>query len=308
MKKIAIGADIGGSHISCSLFDIETNQMVNEQIIRMPVDSMSTKENILNNWSKAIEKVTGDRKIDTLAGIGFAMPGPFDYPNGVAWFKGVQKFESLYGVNVNEEIKGRLGLSGEFRVRFLNDASCFAIGEAWIGEASGYKRVIALTLGTGFGSAFIRNGLPIAGVDGIPDDGFLYHIPFQKSVADDYFSTRWFLKEFEKTGGKQITGVKELTNLAGTDIAIQRIFKKFGMNLGRFLAPWVNRFNAECIVLGGNISKSYPLFQEALKNSFDENDIAVTVSVSGLDETAALFGSAKLCDDVFYEQLFFQND
>ena len=303
MGKWTIGTDIGGSHITCQLFDLETNQILNVQKVRMAVDCHSSHDEILNTWIGAIKKVMDGKNIENISGIGFAMPGPFDYQNGVAWFERVEKFESLFGVNVREEMKKRLDLPADFPVRFLNDASCFAIGEAWIGQGSGYKRLIALTLGTGFGSTFIRNGLPVSGKEGIPDDGFLYHIPFLESVADDYFSTRWFVKEYNKTTGKQISGVKELTDHAKTDLANRKIFKTFGTNLGHFLSPWIKLFNAECIVLGGNISKSFPLFQNELKDLFDESEIEVAISVSNLDETAALFGSAKLCDDDFYEQL-----
>ena len=46
----------------------------------------------------------------------------------------------------------------------MNDASAFAVGEAWAGSASDFNRSLSITLGTGFGSAFISNHIPI--VDG----------------------------------------------------------------------------------------------------------------------------------------------
>jgi len=73
-----------------------------------------------------------------------------------------------------------------------------------VDPVSKFKRIVALTLGSGFGPAFIKNGLPVAGENGIPDDGFLCHVPFQKSIADEYFSTRWFLNEFRNQTGKEI--------------------------------------------------------------------------------------------------------
>jgi len=194
-------------------------------------------------------------------------------------------------------------LSPDFSIRFLNDASCFAIGEAWLGEAANYKRIIAITLGTGFGTTFINNHLPVAGVDGIPDDGFLYHIPFQHSIADDYFSTRWFLKEYNEKTGKQVADVKELVSLANTDSESLEIFHRFGENLGSFLVPWIEKFNADCIVLGGNISKSFPLFQKQMVEQFEKYGLQTAICLSKTDETAALFGSAKLCDNNFYRDI-----
>ena len=302
--KLAIGADIGGSHITCQVFDIENQIPYENTLVRISVDSHASKNEIIESWSEAIKKTAETVGLNNLAGIGFAMPGPFDYPNGIAWFNAdVQKFEHLHGVDVKSELIIELGLSPDFSIRFLNDASCFAIGEAWLGEAANYKRIIAITLGTGFGTTFIKNKLPVAGVDGIPEDGFLYHIPFQHSIADDYFSTRWFIKEYNEKTGKQISDVKELASFAETDSKSRGIFEKFGENLGSFLAPWIVKFNADCIVLGGNISKSYPLFKMKMEEQLEINGLNTIICLSKTDETAALFGSAKLCDDDFYNQI-----
>lgn len=307
MKKFAIGADIGGSHITCQLFDLHQNKPVEKLVVRKSVNSQASKDEIIDAWANALQKLILSIEVNDLAGIGFAMPGPFDYENGIAWFKGVQKFDHLYGINIREELQQKLHLSEEISIRFLNDASCFAIGESWMGVASGYKRIIALTLGTGFGTTFLKNGIPVAGEDGVPEDGFLYHIPFEKSIADDYFSTRWFINEYLERSGNKVSGVKELANKAITDAECREIFQVFGGNLGSFLSPWVNQFNADCIVLGGNISKSLSLFKYELEESLKSDGLNIPVLLSGLEESAALTGSAKLCDDVYYKQFSTKN-
>ncbi len=304
MKKWSMGVDIGGSHITCQLFDLNANKLEPGTRIRIPVDGNASKESILNNWVNAIKQTTSNREINNLAGIGFAMPGPFDYRNGVAWFdKNVDKFQNLYGVDVKAELLQKLNLSANFPIRFLNDAASFAVGEANLEPGSKYKRIIALTIGTGFGTTFIKNGLPLAGEDGIPEDGFLYHIPFQKGIADDYFSTRWFLNEYKKRTENEVTGVKELVENAKNDRLAKELFAEFGNNLGSFLIPWIQSFNAGCIILGGNISKSFSLFEEKMKNQFKLKGIEIFICQSTLDEDAALIGSAKLCDDNFYSKL-----
>ncbi len=304
MQKLSMGIDIGGSHITCQLFDNVTNKLIPESKVRVEVDGNGSTENILGSWVKAIQQTISNQQINDLAGIGFAMPGPFDYLNGVAWFdKNVGKFHDLHGVDIKTELLQRLHLPTNFPIRFLNDAASFAIGAANVEPASKYKRIIALTLGTGFGTTFIKNGLPVAGEDGIPDDGFLYHIPFQKSIADEYFSTRWFLNEYKNQTGKEISGVKELVELAAGNKTVKKMFSLLGTNLGDFLTSWIQQFNAECIVLGGNISKSYPLFESALKSVFKNNKIITEIIPCELDENAALIGSARLCNDAFYQKL-----
>lgn len=303
MNRISIGADIGGSHITCRLFDLDKNEFADDRRVRIAINSQASAHEILAGWSKAISETAKNHHLQALQGIGFAMPGPFDYPGGVAWFRGVQKFEALYGVNVGQELQSRLGLPPDFPVRFQNDAVCFAIGESLHGRAASFSRILAITLGTGFGTTFIHNHLPVAGREGVPDDGFLYHVPFGNSIADDHFSTRWFLREYENLTGEQVHGVKELAAMAETNDAALRLFRTFGENLGLFLAPWLKTFGAGCLVIGGNISASFHLFGEALKIAFDEAGIQIEILLSALQEDAALMGSASLCDNLFYERL-----
>jgi glucokinase len=307
MNRIAIGADIGGSHITCQLYVLNTNKLVEGTRIRQPVDCHAEKEVLLEAWKSALSNAARGFDFSLLAGVGFAMPGPFDYPAGVAWFEGVQKYESLYGVNVRREILDHFNLPDEFPVRFLNDASCFAIGESFLGGASDMKRFLTITLGTGFGTTFINDHLPVAGEDGVPPDGFLYHIPYGESIADDNFSTRWFQKVYLEKTGKKLTGVKELVELAKTETTAQDIFKTFGKNMGAFLAPWLRDFRAEGLVIGGNISAAHSLFLNELKLEFEKALLKIRVVVSALQEDAALSGSASLCDNALYSRLISKN-
>ncbi len=303
MEKIALGIDVGGSHITCQLFDLEENNPLSNSKQRFSMDSNGPSDSILNGWVEAIHLTAETLEISELEGIGFAMPGPFDYVNGIAKFEGVPKFRELYGINIKSELIRRMKLSDEFKIRFLNDATCFAVGESWLGKVSNYDRVIALTLGTGFGTTFIKNGLPVAGNEGIPNDGFLYHIPFKNAIADDYFSTRWFINNYNEKSDTTISGVKELAKMAMNEKIAREIFQEFGANLGTFLAPWVKQFKANAIVIGGNISRSYKLFQKTLEDHLGKT----IIMVSEMEENAALAGGARLCDNAFYEELLKTN-
>jgi len=307
MNRIAIGADIGGSHITCQLYELDAKKLVEGTRIRQPVDCNAEKKVILEAWVSALSNAARGFDFSLLAGVGFAMPGPFDYPGGIAWFEGVKKYESLYGVNVRKEILDHFNLPDAFPVRFLNDASCFAIGESYVGGAKNMNRFLAITLGTGFGTTFINNHAPVAGEDGVPVDGFLYHIPCGKSIADDHFSTRWFQKVYLERTGKNLTGVKELSELAKTEAIAREIFKTFGENLGAFLAPWLKDFKAEGLVIGGNISAAHHLFLNELKQEFEKASLKIRVVVSALQEDAALSGSASLCDNALYSRLISNN-
>src|SRR5680860_984242 len=89
-------------------------------------------------------------------------------------------------------------------------------------------------------------------------------------IADEYFSARWFLNEYQKQSGVDILGVKELAKLAENDSTAKELFNDFGKNLGSFLVPWIQKFNAECVVIGGNIAKSYTVFDRKMNLQFQK--------------------------------------
>jgi len=302
-EKYAIGVDVGGSHISSVLVDVSSGNIITESLSEVKVDNQASANEILDNWAAAIAQTMLFTDREKLIGIGFAMPGPFDYKNGVALLKNVAKYDSLYGMNIGDELKKRLELPGEMPFRYSNDALSFAIGECWGGEASKYKNVVAITLGTGFGSAFLSNGVPVIEGDRVPESGYVYHIPYKEGIADDYFSTRWFLGEYKRRTGITCSGVKEIADRVGNDEAAKTLFDDFGSNLANFLVPVLATFDADCLVIGGNISRAYPLFSAAFQRVLCERNINIEIMISELMESAAMVGSARLLDEEFWTKM-----
>lgn len=304
-KRIAIGVDIGGHHIACNAIDICKNEIIAHSEAEECVNNKASADEILYLWTKAI--TTTLNKIDKteLAGIGFAMPGPFDYANGIALFtKDVQKFEHLYGINIGAALRESLALPQDIRFRFINDATAFGIAETWIGKAMNDSRTIALTLGTGFGSAFFKNGLAVLEDEKVAKSGCLWHVPFNGGIADDSFSTRWFVNNYFQRSGKKIDGVKGIAIEAkNSDKIAQELFKEYGTNMGVFLSPWLKEFEAQSLVIGGNIIGSFDLFGEHLKAVLTSNHLNTKIYLSELMETAAIVGAARLIDDNYFENV-----
>lgn len=302
-QKLAIGADIGGSHISCAAVDLSTGKVIRETLAGRTVDNQAHAFEIISVWTEALKEVLSKVDAEKVGGIGFAMPGPFDYVKGISYIKGVAKYENLYGFNIGDAILSKLGVPADFGIRFMNDASSFAVGEAWGGKASSVKRSISITLGTGFGSAFIDNKIPVVDGPEVPKLGCVYHLPFNGKIADESFSTRWFISSYKRITGKEVNGVKELADLAGTDEKARELFIEYGSNMGIFLAPWLNGFRAEVLVIGGNISNAYNLFGEVFEEKLKSENCNCRVEISDLKEDAALLGSAYLFDDYFWKSV-----
>ena len=302
-KKIAIGTDIGGSHISCAAIDLLSGKIIRDTLTERPVDNQAPANVIIGAWSEAISSALKKVPREQVKGIGFAMPGPFDYVKGISYIRGVAKYENLYGINISDAVSVNLGIQDGFLIRFMNDASSFAVGEAWQGSASGFNRSLSITLGTGFGSAFISDRIPIVDGPEVPKLGCIYHLPYKDGIADDYFSTRGLLSRYKKLTGKELSGVKELSALAVTDKQVRELFIDFGDNAGMFLAPWLKIFRAEILVIGGNISHAYNLFGEVFEERLRKENCFCKVAISKLKEDAALLGSAFLLDDNFWKSV-----
>lgn len=302
-KNIAIGIDIGGSHISCGAVNLLINELLPNTCFEAKVDNTASADEILNTWVATIEKTLLVAGKDHLAGIGFAMPGPFDYANGIALFERVEKYLKLYGVHVDSEIRSRMKLPSEMPVRFMNDATAFAVAEAWIGVGKEYKNLIALTLGTGFGSAFISQGIPVLEGESVPEMGCVWHLPFGDGIADDYFSTRWFEKSYFSVTGRKVNGVKEIADLYHSDQNARNLMHEYGNNMGEFLSPWIKKFDGQHIVIGGNITGAFDKFGQSFTHALANKGIQAGVSLSVLKENAAIIGAARLIDEAFFEKV-----
>lgn len=299
-KSIAIGTDIGGSHISCAAVDLVSGKILKDTLTERVVDNQAQATKIIAVWADALSAVLEKVSLEKVKGIGFAMPGPFDYVKGICYIRGVAKYENLYGFNITDAIASSLDVPEDFLIRFMNDASAFAVGEAWAGSASKANRSLSITLGTGFGSAFISNRIPIVDGDEVPKMGCIYHIPYRDGIADDYFSTRGLLGRYKSATGKELNGVKELAELVSSDKIVSDLFNDFGENAGLFLAPYLKKFKAEILVIGGNISHAYALFGNVFENRLKKEGYRGEVAISTLKEDAALLGSAYLLDDSFW--------
>lgn len=286
-KPLVLGVDIGGSHITAAIVDLETGIILPGSYKRRFVNARDDSETILNSWAAVITEV-----LNTAPGeqkkIGIAMPGPFDYERGISLIKEQEKFQSLYKINVKDALAERLNIRAE-EIRFINDAAGFLKGEVFAGAARNLSSVLGLTLGTGLGSAVY--------VEGTAYDAALWDSPFQGGIAEDRLSTRWFIKRYLHLSGKTVEGVREL--MAEKNEFSAAVFNEFGENLAKFMIPFIKQYQSDRVILGGNISLAYESFAGGLNSVLSENNIPAVIRTSQLHENAALIGAAS-CWELFF--------
>ena len=281
---VVLGVDIGGSHLTAALVNGNTKEFVAGSNTRIRVNSSGRAAEILNTWSSVINDIFKKYSV-TQRRIGIAMPGPFDYENGISLIKGLDKYESLYKLNVKELLAQQVHIlpSG---IRMMNDAACFLRGEVYHGAAQGYDHVIGITLGTGTGTAIHHQG--------VTEDANLGPSHFMDSIADEYFSTRWFVKQYAERSGNTVKDVKALSELYAAEGNVKEIFSEFAKNLTIFLEEFVRKEKPEIIVMGGNIAQCSDLFLVDLERELKSAGVTIPIVKAQLGEDAAILGAASL--------------
>ena len=283
-NKTVIGVDIGGSHITVGLVDIEEHKFIENTLIRKSVNGDGSSEDILEAWTAAIMKVI-KLYSENIKHIGIAMPGPFDYKQGISWMQNMNKFENLYGINIKQKLSEKLNIP-QNHIFFRNDAEAFLAGEIACGAARGFDNAIGITIGTGLGTAVHKNGKT-------KDVAMGVNTPFADGVAEDYISTRWFVKRWLQVSGKNIEGVKEFTEIMKEDSRAKNIFKEFIDNLEKFLAIFIIKENTpDIIIIGGNIANALTDYFPEMERNLQKEFSKIILRKAELGENAALIGAA----------------
>lgn len=287
-NKYVLGVDIGGSHITVAVVDMENRLIIEGSYTRCWIDAHGKPETIINNWKAAIEQAYDKAGLE-VDKIGIAMPGPFDYENGISRIAGNDKYEAFYGLNVKNMLAAALGIDAA-NILMKNDAACFLAGEMFAGAVKDYANVIGITLGTGLGSAVATYGNT--------RDANLWCSSFLDGIAEDYLSTRWFLKRYYQLTGVNMIDVKSLTGLYDESETIRTIFDEFSQHLAAFLMLFLQDNQADAIVIGGNISNASAKFLPNVLKEFKANDIEIPVRISELNERAAIAGAASCWENL----------
>ncbi len=278
-KPFVIAADIGGTHVTAALVDTNDWQVITESTVRHSVNSHADAKSILSAWSTPFQEVIRNRPTIVMPSIGIAMPGPFDYENGISYMRDQDKYDNLYGMDIRMELAERIGVDGA-NIRFINDAAAFLQGEVFAGKHNGFPKVLGITLGTGLGTAVWEPGSNATDAD-------LWKTPYLDSNAEEYLVTRWFVRKAAQHH-IGVTGLRELLELRNKHAIIDDILAEYSNHLLHFLRFFGEKETTDRLIIGGNIAKAWDIFRAFNPIAFDRFNIRI----SQLGEHAALIGAA----------------
>lgn len=280
-NPLVIASDIGGTHITAALVDICQWQVSNESTTRQSVNSHADAKSILSAWAAPFKEVIASHPTLVSPVIGIAMPGPFDYENGISRMRDQDKYDNLYGMDIRRELAERIGVDG-MNIRFINDAAAFLQGEVFAGKHNGHAKMLGITLGTGLGSAVWEKGNNAVDAD-------LWKTPYLDSNMEEHLVTRWFVRRTAQHD-VNVTGLRELLQLRGQHAFVEDILAEYSHHLLQFLTFFSQKEKTDKFIIGGNISRAWNIFKGFNPEAFAQFDI----HISQLGEDAALIGAAAL--------------
>lgn len=288
-----IGVDLGGTRIKVG--KVENGRIVATQAADTMAQSGPTV--VLDTIAATV------RAIDPRPfAVGLAIPGGVD-PNGVCWkLPNIPGFE---GVNMAEELKGRLGC----RVVVENDATTAALGELHQGHGRTHRSFLMLTLGTGIGGGLVLDGVLRRGKHGFA--GEVGHTPIDRNESawpcgcglrgcvESYAGTRGLLRKYQELGGQasEIAPIAEAARRG--EPAATGTFERMGEVLGIAIAGFQNILDLDAIVFTGGISASFDLICPSLSRALTANVLnpplaQIPLLVSELGGNAGLLGASYL--------------
>lgn len=253
-SKLRIGVDLGGTKIEALAMDESGIELVRQRVATPP-----GYEESLTAITKLVTDV--ETKIGRTGTVGIGIPGIVVPHTGL-----VKNANSVWlnGQPLARDLEQRL----ERKIRFMNDADCFALSEATDGAAAGAPVVFGVIIGTGVGGGIVVDGQALPGANLIA--GEWGHNPLPWMDADEFpgpscycgrmgciemwVSGPGFERDHAKRSGQSISAAEIVRCAEAGDPIASMSLNLYCDRLGRSLASLVNVLDPDVIVLGGGMS------------------------------------------------------
>lgn len=284
--------DVGGTFVKSVVATLQGELLPNTES-SVPINSDGTREEIEHSFATVVAngRAIAEYNGYLLAGVGIAFPGPFDYNTGISYM--THKFAALEKVSVKNFFHSLLDIGEDMPVVFMHDVTAAVLGEMNFGAAQGFKNVAVVTLGTGLGFSHTIDGEIQYSSLGSPSVS-IYNRPYRDGVLEDYASKRGFLRSYAEVCGKEIPANLTVAMIGGLcaegDKEALQSFYNVGEILAEELKPLLEEYKIECLLFGGQISRSFRFFEPAIARLKDEVSTLQHIATMQNLSTAAPLG------------------
>lgn len=275
MNKYSIGIDLGGTKILIGLVEKESGKVVSH--IKKKTKKEKGPENIVRKMVEGVEELLEEsgKSFTEISSIGIGSAGQIDRKNGV--IIGAPNLD-CYNLNLKEILQNKFNIP----VFVGNDVEVATIGEQKFGAGKGCADFVCVFVGTGIGSAIVKNGHIIYGATGTA--GELGHIIvdlngrpcacgahgcLEAYASRSAIETRieGALKKGRKSciseyleEGKAITSSMIRKSIEREDELVTQCVSEASEYLSGGLASVINLINPELIILGGGLIEAVDYF------------------------------------------------
>lgn len=275
MKKYSIGIDLGGTKILIGLVEKESGKVVSH--IKKKTKKEKGPENIVRKMVEGVEELLEEsgKSFTEISSIGIGSAGQIDRKNGI--IIGAPNLD-CYNLNLKEILQNKFNIP----VFVGNDVEVATIGEQKFGAGKGCADFVCVFVGTGIGSAIVKNGHIIYGATGTA--GELGHIIvdlngrpcacgahgcLEAYASRSAIETRieGALKKGRKSciseyleEGKAITSSMIRKSIEREDELVIQCVSEASEYLSGGLASVINLINPELIILGGGLIEAVDYF------------------------------------------------
>lgn len=275
MKKYSIGIDLGGTKILIGLVEKESGKVVSH--IKKKTKKEKGPENIVRKMVEGVEELLEEsgKSFTEISSIGIGSAGQIDRKNGI--IIGAPNLD-CYNLNLKEILQNKFNIP----VFVGNDVEVATIGEQKFGAGKGCADFACVFVGTGIGSAIVKNGHIIYGATGTA--GELGHIIvdlngrpcacgahgcLEAYASRSAIETRieGALKKGRKSciseyleEGKAITSSMIRKSIEREDELVTQCVSEASEYLSGGLASVINLINPELIILGGGLIEAVDYF------------------------------------------------
>lgn len=275
MKKYSIGIDLGGTKILIGLVEKESGKVVSH--IKKKTKKEKGPANIVRKMVEGVEELLEEsgKSFTEISSIGIGSAGQIDRKNGI--IIGAPNLD-CYNLNLKEILQDKFNIP----VFVGNDVEVATIGEQKFGAGKACADFVCVFVGTGIGSAIVKNGHIIYGATGTA--GELGHIIvdlngrpcacgahgcLEAYASRSAIETRieGALKKGRKSciseyleEGKAITSSMIRKSIEREDELVTQCVSEASEYLSGGLASVINLINPELIILGGGLIEAVDYF------------------------------------------------
>lgn len=283
MKKYSIGIDLGGTKILIALVDRNTGEVLEH--VKKKTKKDKGPKNIIRKILEGIEELieNSGKTFDEISSIGVGAAGQIDRKNGVII---AAANLDCYDLNLKKILTEKFDIP----VYVGNDVEIATIGEQKFGAGKDCNDFVCIFVGTGVGSAIVKDGKIIIGATGTA--GEIGHIIVDLNgrqcscgahgCLEAYASRSAIERRIEgalKKGrkscildyletGKSITSSMIQKSIEREDELVLQCVTEASEYLSGGIASIINFINPELIILGGGLIEAVDYFyQKTIKKA-----------------------------------------